>query len=383
MGKYSVKSILAGMLGLIVAVVFAVQASAMVPTLTLTNNGYGTIQVSVYGDANAPIVLDYYANGQLLGAGILGYTNYNGSFSGSINQSNYYLIPNGAQVIVMVNGQQSNMVTWQSNGSSYNPYPYNNSALTFSVTNTSLTVGQSQTVYINGSYNTGYGNQYSISSNLSNGVVQATISGNALTLYGQNAGSATITVCSNNNGYYNYNNGSNGCGTLYVTVTGNYYNNPCPVYTVYNNCGNGYQPYPYTNNAISVSNSNVQVMLGSTAAVTVYDGSNNYYDPYNNGYNNYGSGNYYVTNNGSAIASATVSGNTVSIYGMGVGYTTLNVCQTSGSCAVINVTVTSPYVYNGYNGYNSGYYNNYNNGYPPDSTGNWYWNSNQNCWQHY
>ncbi|HTH93281.1 MAG TPA: hypothetical protein VL576_02270 [Candidatus Paceibacterota bacterium] len=358
MKKFGFKSLLATVGGVLVAVLFTVQASAMIPTLSLSNNGFGTMQVSVYGDANAPIILDYYSGGQLLGAGIIGYTNYSGYYSGTLNQSTYYSIPNGAQVLIYVNGQQSNTVTWQGNGSSYNNgYPYNNyGTMTFSQSNVNLTVGQSQTIYINGTYNNGYSNQYYVSSNLSNGVVSATLSGNALTLYGQNNGSANITVCSGTGNYYNSN---SGCGTVYVTVSGYNYNNnyynQYP-YNYYNNYN-----YNYGYNTLSVSNNNVQVTTGNSATVTVYGNSNNYYNGY---YNN---GNYYISNTGSGIAYATINGSTVTIYGQSAGTSTITVCQTGGGCATINVTVTSPYIYNG--GYNYPYNN-----------GNWYWSPTYNCW---
>lgn len=297
MEKHSFKSIAAAIFGVIGALVFVMQASAMTPTLSLVNNGYGAVTATVYGDANAPVILDYYSGGQLLGAGVIGYTSYNGYFSGSLNQGNYYNIPNGAQVLVMVNGQQSGTVLWQGNGTNYN----------------------------NNNYNYNYNSQYP----------------------------------------YN-NNGSNY----------NYYNQSYPTYQ--NNYSSAYSTYP-----IVVSNSNVQVTVGSSATVNLSGGyGNTYYDPYNNnGYNNnsyynYGSNNYYITNNMSGIASVSLNGNTLIIYGMSAGTTSVTVCQTGGnSCVTVTITVNSPYVYNG------GYYNNgYNNGYPPSGNGNWYWNTIQHCW---
>lgn len=369
MKNIAFKSLLSGALGLLVALVFALQASAMTPSLSINSNGY-TMQVTVYGDANSPIILDYYANGQVYGAGIIGYTNYSGSFSGSINQSNYYSIPNGAQVYVVVNGQQSATTVWQNYGyNNNNQYPYNNGTVSFSVSNVNLSVGQSQTVYINGTYNTGYNNQYYLSSNLSSGVVTASLNGSALTLYGQNNGSATITVCSSSNGYYN----NSGCGTLYVTVSGSNYYNQCPTYNYYNNYNCSGYPYNNYNNGISVSNSNVQVSVGSTATVAIYAGyNNNYYNQYN--YNT----NYYVTNNNGNIVSTSISGSTLSIYGLTPGTTSLNVCQNGGGCTNINVTVNQYYYTN------NGYYNGYNQ-YPPYpyNNGQYYWNQTGNCWTHY
>jgi hypothetical protein len=65
MKGYGFKAILAMVGGALAAVLLVSQVSAVTPSLSLVNNGYGTIQVTVYGDANAPVILDYYANGIL------------------------------------------------------------------------------------------------------------------------------------------------------------------------------------------------------------------------------------------------------------------------------------------------------------------------------
>lgn len=352
MRKYGFKSIMGIVAAVALSFFFVTQASAMTPSLSLVNNGYGSLQLTVYGDPNSSVILDYYSGNQLLGAGVIGYTNYSGSFSSTINPNNY-AIPNGAQAIVMVNGQQSSPIVWQGNG--YNNYPGNGYGGTpiLNQTNVVLTVGQSQIITISnggGYYNN---NQYYISNN-GNNIVTATVNGNQINLYGQTSGTTTLSVCSNNNYNYGYYNNNNDCATVYVTVNG----------------GNYYPP-------ISVSNSNVQITAGNTAVVTLY-GNNTVY-PYNNyNYNNYNnngyynSNNFYVTNGNSGIANATVNGNTLNIYGITQGSTTITVCQYgTNQCTTIYVTVTAPvYVYN------PPYYY-----YPPQNG--WYYSNSQHCWLHY
>jgi hypothetical protein len=376
MKGYGFKAILAMVGGALAAVLLVSQVSAVTPSLSLVNNGYGTIQVTVYGDANAPVILDYYANGILNGAGVIGSTSYSGTFSATINPANYN-IPTGSQVLVVVNGQQSATTIWTGTAG-YNNYNngYNNSYATtpvLSQTSASLTLGQSQTIYINNNYNTSYaGNQYYLS-NLSSGIVTGTVNGNAITLYGQNVGSATINVCTNTNGSYNYNYNTSGCATVYVTVTGGYYNNgnypyTNPTYPTYPT----YPNYPvYNNTPISVSNSTVQVTVGNSGVVTLYGGTNNngygttnYYNT--NGY--YDNNSYYINNNNSNIANATINGSTLTIYGTAAGTTTINVCSSNGGgCASVNVTVIAPTNY-------------YNNGYQSSQNGNWYYSNQQHCW---
>ncbi len=459
MKKFGYKSILAMVIGAVASLAFAAQVFAMTPTLSLTSNGYGSMQVNVFGDANASVILDYYSGGQLMGAGVIGTTNYSGYFSGQLNPGNY-AIPNGAQVLVVVNGQQSASTTWTNNG--YNNGGYNNGSLSLSQTsvnlsvgqsvsitayntsgslyvstnsnsavanataygnqitinavgygssslticstynyngcstvyvtvnggsnnqtpvslsqsNVSLVVGQTQTVYINSLYNNnnGYYNngQYTLS-NLSSGIVSATISGNAITLYGQNAGSSTISVCSNgynggyNNGYY----GSTTCANLYVTVTGNYGYPTNPTYPYY-------PPNNYYNQ-LTVSNSNVQVTVGNSGSVVINGGINYYNNGYNGGYTNgyYGSGNdFYIANNNSGIANATINGNNITVYGLAAGTTSVTVCQTStNQCATINVTVIAPNYYN-YGIYNGQYQ------YVPSQNGQYYYSYNERRWCH-
>src|ERR1700752_5403362 len=124
MKKFSSKSVFSLMFSASFAIVagffFAPHAFAMTPSLSLVSNNNGTVSVTVSGDPNSSVILDYYSGGQLIGAGILGYTNDNGYFSTTINQNSYTYIPTNAQVVVLVNSQQSGVATWPTS-SYYNP----------------------------------------------------------------------------------------------------------------------------------------------------------------------------------------------------------------------------------------------------------------------
>lgn len=340
MKKFGIKALYGAIGAFAMALIVAAQVSAVAPNLSvITTNS--TMQVTVYGDANSPVLLNYYSNGLLLGAGSIGYTNYSGYFSTTLNSYNYPLIPNGAQVVVSVNGQQSLPAIWQGNGSG-NQYPNYGGAPVLSQANLSMTVGQSQVVSI--SNNNGYG-QYYVANNANN-VVSATVNGNTLNLYAMSVGSTTLSVCSN------YGGGYNNCATLYVTVSGSYY----PQYPQYPNYPQypTYPTYPPYNGVITLNPQSVQVTVGSTGVVSVGDSyqQNSYFSQ----------GVFYVVNNNNgAVASAFVAGNIVNIYGKAPGSTTFTVCSYVGNqCASVYVTVLPSY--------SSPYYPSY-----PYNNGGWYW----------
>ena len=114
-------------------------------------------------------------------------------------------------------------------------------------------------------------------------------------------------------------------------------------------------PYSmYSSSTLSLSQTSVSLSVGQTSNVTVYNTS--YYN-YSYIYNS-----YYVSNNSNqSVATAYVSGNSVSIYGSTNGNTTITICQTgnSSSCGTIYVTITG-YYNNNTNYYGTGYnYGNY------------------------
>jgi hypothetical protein len=56
MKKINFKSIITMVLGAALSLAFVAQAHAMTPTVSLVNNGYGTIQATVYGDTNNHVI---------------------------------------------------------------------------------------------------------------------------------------------------------------------------------------------------------------------------------------------------------------------------------------------------------------------------------------
>lgn len=175
-------------------------------------------------------------------------------------------------------------------------------SLSFSQTNPTLGVGQSISIAVNNNYS-GY---LYVSSNSNQGVASASLSGNTLNIYGLTTGYTTITVCSNN---------SSQCGSVYVSVTS----------------GGG-----STNIILNPSSLNLNVGQSSTVNITGSYG--NYY------------GNYYISSNSnSSVAYATLSGNTLSVTGNSLGYTSMAICQyNSNQCATLSVNVNN-------SGYNYGY----------------------------
>ena len=212
--------------------------SAIMPTLALTPSYNGNMQIAVYGDPNAPIDLYYvtqaYSNAPFIGT--IGYTNYSGYFSTTVNSSAYN-IPFNGMVYVVVNGAASSQIQWPSyynnnyypnnyypnnyypyTYSQYNYYPNNyyqyQQPISLSQSNISMYYGQNNSITIYGSGN------YYISNNSNPYVASAYLNGNNLNIYASNPGSTNITICQNN--------GS--CAYLYITVINN---NPQPMY--YNN----------------------------------------------------------------------------------------------------------------------------------------------------
>lgn len=170
----------------------------------------------------------------------------------------------------------------------------------FSPSSPSLYVGQSLAVSINSSsygFNSSYSSPYYISSNSNSGVVTASISGTVINLYANAAGSSNISVCHSSLGY---------CGTLYVTVTGS-----------------------GTGSGLYFSPSSLSLNAGQTATASIY-GNSGYY------------GSYYISNNSNTnVATANLSGSTITVYAVNSGSTSITVCQNNVSnCAVLYVTVS-------------------------------------------
>lgn len=165
--------------------------------------------------------------------------------------------------------------------------PATNTPVTFSNSNPSISIGQNQTITVYGGNGT-----YYLSSTPAN--VQASINGNTLNLYGTSAGNATVAVCST----------SNTCANVNVVVTSG-----------------------GTNSPISFSQNNLGITTGQTAIINIT-----------------GTGGYYLSGGQNTnIVTATMSGNTVTLYGVAPGSVNITICQNNNQCGVINVNVSSNY----------------------------------------
>lgn len=308
--------LVSGVLISLVLLSFTPVAFAGQPQLNINQQDGGTIRLSISGaDPYAQITLNQRQSGTSLWTTItnFGMTDQSGYFSTMIGlgsgsgQVEYY---------VVVNGQQSGIQSVYPNNNCYNNNCggcnyYNNNCyggqVTFSQSNITLNYSQSQTISIYGGYN----NSYYVSNNSNSNVVTASITGSNLYIFGQNTGNSQITVCSSN---------SSSCGTLYVTV------------------GSG----NYNGNQITFSESSPTVAVGQSRNLTIY-----------NNQTNYGTGYYISNNSNSNIASAYVSGSSLTINGINNGSTTVTVCATNQNCGYLYVNVV---------GYGSGYY--YGSGSP-------------------
>jgi hypothetical protein len=121
-------------------------------------------------------------------------------------------------------------------------------AITLSQTNLSMTVGQTYVVTANNIYNyyNNYGTIY-ISNNSNSSVASASVNGNNISIYANNSGSTSITVCQNNSG--------SSCASIYVSVSGGYYNN-----------NNSY--YNNNSNTLGLSISNLVFAVGSDVTLS-------------------------------------------------------------------------------------------------------------------
>jgi hypothetical protein len=360
-----------GFLALITALVglFAAPAFASGVILSITppdnaSNGIytGGVMLTVYGPSNSSVLLYYYPANQQYPytnsptfVANLGTTQSNGYFSVNLS-NNSYNIPTGDQVYVVAGGDQSNAVSWP-NASSYpstypSTYPYNNNTYTYPPTvyptypvapvvptvpsetgSVSVGVGQSLTIYPQN------GGSYSITSDSNSAVVSATSGGSGVTLYGNEVGSAVVSICPL---YYAYN--SSPCAAVTVIVTPNISFSQSNV-TLY---GTG-SSQTITLNGAYGSNYNT---YGNTSSCGVYPYNNGSYNNYYNYSGQYNCGQYYIASNSNpGVVSASVSGNSLYVSGVGYGGSTITICQAAGSpCGTVYVSV---------NGATNNYYSNY------------------------
>lgn len=336
---------------------FGLTAHAATPTIYVGTPNGSLVPLTVTGDINST-VLFFYNVGSSSGmqSRTIGTTNMSGNLSTSVDPGSFGIIP-GNSVYVVVNGQQSSMVSW----------PY---SLTLGQTSVSLTSGQSISISISGG-----GGNYFISSNSNPNIVSASISGASvlLTAIG-GSGFSNIMVCSS---------GGSSCATLTANVNGgsaiSFSQTSVTIapgasqtvtiygiggYFISNNTNTTLVSAYLSGNTVIIS-SPINSTLGSatlticqqssgcgTINVTVSGSSGgsqitfSQTNPYLNvgqGASIYvygGSGSYYLSSNSnSGIVSTTLNGNLLTLNGLISGTATITVCAQSGGCGFLTVNV--------------------------------------------
>jgi hypothetical protein len=251
--------------------------AAITPTLSLSTAGGDSVTVTVSGDANTNVMFYYNVASA---AGMQSMT------LGTTNSSGYfsttlnagsYGINAGQSVYAIVDGAQSGMQSW--------PSPTGTPTLN----ETSLTVGlgQSASVYSQGSSAPVY-----MESNSSPSIASVQTNGTQITVTGEQTGSTNAQIC--------YTGTASSCVNLTIIVQ--------------------------SGSVLSFSENNFTVAVGQGTNVTVSGGS----------------GNYSITGNSqSSIASAILSGNSITISPLEVGNINITVCDTSGNCGTLYITIGS------------------------------------------
>ncbi len=255
-------------------------------TLSINVSGYNSSGTLIFSQNNLSVPLGQTANISVSGGtGIYAVTNNTNptAIQATISGSSISLYAGsivGSATITVCSTNMSSCGTI--NASSVNSSNY--STLIFSQTNPTLSINQVSVITITGGIA-----PYSISSNSNSSVVQASISGNALTLTGVASGSSIISVCSS----------TNACSS--VTVNVNTYSG-----------------------TITFSQSSINISINQISNISIY-----------------GSGNYYVSsNNNPSVASAIINGSAISITGLSNGTDNIGVCSSNSQCGTLYITVS-------------------------------------------
>jgi hypothetical protein len=245
--------------------------------------------------------------------------------------------------------------------------------LAFSQNNPILATGQSLTIALTGGYASGATSaSYYISSNSNTGAVAASISGNNLIISGNSNGTSTITVCSS----------AGSCGSITATVSytssgGNLQLSQSTISLLAGQVltvaiSGGITPYSLSGgngtiaqtslngNTISVSglsagSSSVEVCSagsaclplsiivnasGSGTALTFNPSSVSVAVGGSSSVVISGGGGYYPSSSSNpAVATVQISGNSAVVSGLTAGSDNISICQSSGQCAILFVSV--------------------------------------------
>ncbi len=159
-------------------------------------------------------------------------------------------------------------------------------ALSFSSSAPTVSVNESTTVNLYGPS----GVSFYVSSNSTPSVVQANLSGATLMLTGIAPGTSSVSVCAS----------TGTCASLTVTVQN-----------------------AATGGNITLGQNTLSILSGGNQAITVTGGE----QP------------YFISGGTSSVSQETLSGNTLTVYGVAGGTSSVNVCSAGGGCASLVVTV--------------------------------------------
>ena len=283
-------------------------------SITLKALNYGSTVVTVCAGTGTPSCASVYVTVQNTGGTALAFSQNNPTIASGQNISitvtggtGTYTLLNNANPSIIQASLSGNAVTLSTNSSSgsssvtvcssdmsscgmINAVVGNVSStgLTFSMTNPTMTIGQSLSITISG----GAGGNYSIFSNTNTTAVSAHISNSTLVLTANSGGSATVTVCSS----------MGNCAPEIVTVN-------------YNTSSGG---------SITLSQNNLWLLAGQASSITVSGGSM----PYS------------VAGYSENTLKASFNNNVLTVTGVNAGSASVSVCSSGGGCVILSVLVS-------------------------------------------
>ena len=355
--------------------VFSNYASAMTPTLSVSGTGDGdSVKVSVVGDPNTSVLFIYNKSGSGEQIVSIGNTNANGTFTTTLSSS-YYAIPSSSLVHISLgstNGPRSTDVSWPLVSATIS------SANMFSLSQTGLVLNPLQSVVISAT-NLGSSSMY-LASNSSPMIANFSISGSQITVLANSYGSTQATFCLVSN--------TSNCSSVYVSVQNSnvppltFSQSSISLYsgqTVSVQISGGSGSYIVSNNSsqnngivqTNISGSNITLSTNSTtgtSSITVCSSNMTSCGIINVSMNNnvvssavsfsqpnpnvfvgqslnvsiFGptSSLFYVSSNSNpSIVQPNISGNTLSLLGIAVGTSVVNVCASASNCGSITVLV--------------------------------------------
>jgi hypothetical protein len=165
-------------------------------------------------------------------------------------------------------------------------YTTSGTGLSFSTNYPTIFTNNTSVINITGGYGT-----YYVSSNSNSTIAQTYISSSTITIYGNNPGTDSITVCAP----------SGQCGTIVATVVSS------------------------TGGALTLSQNNISLTSGQVLSTNISGGT----APYS----------IIQTNDG--IVQYSLSGSVITITGVKTGSSSATVCSSAGGCIILNATVSS------------------------------------------